>query len=524
MKNKLTIILFLLLGTVYSIFGQNITDALNYSSDSYQGTARFTSMSGAFGALGGDLSAIAVNPAGSAIFNNGHFSISFGSDSKANSASVLNSKNEFTKNNITLNQIGGVITFENLDKQTNWGKISLAITYNQTKNNFNEFSIYNFSNNNSIDSYFLNNANGLRLDQISAFDGESITDAYIDIGNIYGFSHQQAFLGYESFIIEPNEYTNDNSTYYSNIQPGLFNQTYRSIARGYNGKLTANIGMQYNKNIYVGVNLNSHFIDYDNYTIFSETNENGDPGQFRVNGVYFENRLSTLGEGFSAQFGMISKISDVVRIGFTYDSPTWFTISEETSQYLETSMIDELDESSLLVTNPNSINIYEDYELKMPSKITASGAFVFKNFGLISFDYSRQDYSSMKFKPENDNYFSNINQDINSTLKEINTYRVGAEIISDRFSFRGGYMTQDSPYNSSNVPHSASEDYDNNFDDSVSSFSLGIGYKLNQSTLDISFVKINKTNYKRLFDTGLTNQAKIDTDNTMITVSISTIF
>ena len=103
MKNKLTIILFLLLGTVYSIFGQNITDALNYSSDSYQGTARFTSMSGAFGALGGDLSAIAVNPAGSAIFNNGHFSISFGSDSKANSASVLNSKNEFTKNNITLN-------------------------------------------------------------------------------------------------------------------------------------------------------------------------------------------------------------------------------------------------------------------------------------------------------------------------------------------------------------------------------------------------------------------------------------
>ena len=143
----------------------------------------------------------------------------------------LNSKNEFTKNNITLNQIGGVITFENLDKQTNWGKISLGITYNQTKNNFNEFSIYNFSNNNSIDSYFLNNANGLRLDQISAFDGESITDAYIDIGNIYGFSHQQAFLGYESFIIEPNEYTNDNSTYYSNIQPGLFNQTYRSIAR-----------------------------------------------------------------------------------------------------------------------------------------------------------------------------------------------------------------------------------------------------------------------------------------------------
>ena len=100
----------------------------------------------------------------------------------------------------------------------------------------------------------------------------------------------------------------------------------------------------------------------------------------------------------------------------------------------------------------------------MPSKITASGAFVFKNFGLISFDYSRKDYGSMKFKPENDNYFSNLNQNINLSLTEINTYRIGAEIISDRFSFRGGYMTQDSPYNSSSSNTTAVA-YDNNVDD-----------------------------------------------------------
>ena len=74
-----------------------------------------------------------------------------------------------------------------------------------------------------------------------------------------------------------------------------------------------------------------------------------------------------------------------MRIGFTYDTPTWFTITEETTQYLETSMIDEFDENSLLVTNPNAINVYEDYTIQMPSKITASGAFVFKDFGLISF-------------------------------------------------------------------------------------------------------------------------------------------
>ena len=195
MKCKLKLFLIALIGTFSVIYSQNINDALNYSSNSYQGTARFNSMSGAFRALGGDLSAIAINPASSAILNDGHFALSFGSDNKSGNASILNSTNDYNKNNFTLNQIGGVINFENVDVDNKWKKITIGVSYNQSKNNFNEFSIFNFNNNNSIDSYFLNNAEGLRLDQISAFEGESITNAYVDIGNTYGYAHQQAFLG-----------------------------------------------------------------------------------------------------------------------------------------------------------------------------------------------------------------------------------------------------------------------------------------------------------------------------------------
>ena len=53
----------------YSIGAQGINEMINYSTSDLNGTARFKSMSGAFGALGGDLSAITINPAGSAIFN-----------------------------------------------------------------------------------------------------------------------------------------------------------------------------------------------------------------------------------------------------------------------------------------------------------------------------------------------------------------------------------------------------------------------------------------------------------------------
>ena len=49
---------------------QNITDAVRYSMTDLNGTARYRAMSGAFGALGGDLSSLNVNPAGSAVFLN----------------------------------------------------------------------------------------------------------------------------------------------------------------------------------------------------------------------------------------------------------------------------------------------------------------------------------------------------------------------------------------------------------------------------------------------------------------------
>ena len=51
-----------------TINAQYVSDGLRYSSGETQGTARFKAMGGAFGALGGDISAISINPAGAAIF------------------------------------------------------------------------------------------------------------------------------------------------------------------------------------------------------------------------------------------------------------------------------------------------------------------------------------------------------------------------------------------------------------------------------------------------------------------------
>ena len=64
---KIALIIFSFV--VYNVSAQNYKDALRYSTEDLSGTARFKGMSGAFGAIGGDFSAISINPAGSSVFS-----------------------------------------------------------------------------------------------------------------------------------------------------------------------------------------------------------------------------------------------------------------------------------------------------------------------------------------------------------------------------------------------------------------------------------------------------------------------
>ncbi len=393
-------LLFIGVLSMSTVYAQDITDAVRYASDEIQGTARFRGMSGAFGALGGDMSAVSLNPAGSAIFNNSHTSLSLSNFDVDNKTTYFNNSNSSSNSNFEMNQAGAAFVFNNYNSDSPWRKFVLGFAYEQTQNYDTRFFASGVSNT-SIDSYFLANAQGLRLDEISAFPDESITDAYREIGNLFGFANQQAFLGFESFILEPDTNDDANTLYTSNIAPGSFNQEYSYASTGYNGKFTVNLAMQYEDNLFLGINLNSHFINYKRSTFLFE--ENSNLGSL-VNEVGFENNLSTIGNGFSFQLGGIAKLNDMVRVGITYDSPTWYTISEETTQYLSTVRDDN--GPVTLALDPQVVNVFPDYKLQTPSKVTGSLALIFDKKGLISFDYSRKDYGNTKFTPQSDSFFA----------------------------------------------------------------------------------------------------------------------
>ena len=128
---KLLILSIGLLSTSY-ILAQDITDAVRYSMDEIQGTARFKAMSGAFGALGGDMSSVNINPAGSAIFNLSHASLSLGIFNTKNDIDYFDGKNSSSNSNFGLNQLGAAFVFENTNVNSDWKKFSLSVAYDRS--------------------------------------------------------------------------------------------------------------------------------------------------------------------------------------------------------------------------------------------------------------------------------------------------------------------------------------------------------------------------------------------------------
>jgi hypothetical protein len=105
-------LLLILLGITTSVVhSQDITDALRFAQVNLKGTARFSAMGGAFGALGGDFSSLNVNPAGSAIFNNNQIALTFNSFGIKNNSSYFGTKTSEKNSSSDLNEFGAVYGF-----------------------------------------------------------------------------------------------------------------------------------------------------------------------------------------------------------------------------------------------------------------------------------------------------------------------------------------------------------------------------------------------------------------------------
>src|SRR5690554_6176112 len=89
-----TALFFTMLCTSFAAYAQSPYEALRYSESTFLGTSRGRALSGAVGALGGDFSAIGVNPGGIGVYRKSELVISLGVQGRRNYSDYGNSKTD----------------------------------------------------------------------------------------------------------------------------------------------------------------------------------------------------------------------------------------------------------------------------------------------------------------------------------------------------------------------------------------------------------------------------------------------
>ncbi|WP_420574517.1 OmpP1/FadL family transporter [Kordia sp.] len=485
---------------------QNVDDIVRFSSEDLNGTARFKAMSGAFGALGGDFSAFSINPAGSAIFSTSEVTVSLSNYNNDNDVSYFNSTVNRNDSEFDLNQAGIVFVFNNMDNG-DWRKISLGLNVQNNGNYYNNYLAAGRNNNSrGIADYFVILANGQFLGDIAQQIDESDTDTYLFLGENIGFEAQQGFLGYEGFIINPVTNDNDNTAYTSNADySDGADHEYLVQTSGFNRKYTFNVAAQYRNNLYLGLNINSHDVDYRERKVLTESPVNLGSG---LQYAEFSNELYTYGTGISFQVGAILKLQNI-RLGGSYQSPTWYSLNDELIQGLSTDFRNPTSPTEILRRDifPNVVNAYREHRIVSPGNITGSFAYIFGKKGLISFDYSLKDYANAKLRPTND--FLATNNNIETQLQAASTYRIGGEYRIKQFSLRGGYRFEESPYQ------------DGTTIGDLEGYSLGLGYNFGSLAIDLAYDRSEQVRNPQLFQVGLVDRANINNINSNVTLSVS---
>ena len=483
-----------------SIQAQETTpeDALRLAVDNLTGTARFRAMGGAFGAVGGDLSSINVNPAGSLFFNNNFGTVTGSVYNAKNKSKYFGKYTNDNDNTLDINQIGAVFIFKDIKNSKNdWKKIAFALNY-ENSNNFNN-SLFSAGTNpyNSIGNYFLDIAQGIQTNVLTNYN-------YYDLN----FYQQQAYLGYDTYIFEASNTTPNNTSYYTNIPTGgNYYQENQVLTTGYNGKLTANFSAAYKDKLFLGGNLNFHFVNIQKtFSVYeSNTNPVYDTGS-TITEILFENQLATTGSGFSLNLGAIVKPIESLRIGLSYESPTWYRLTDELQQQLSTHSLNNPDNNEY----PKSFHepvTYLPYKIQTPGKWTGSLAYIFGKKGLISADISTKDYSATTFRPKND--YVGINNYMRNALKDAIEVRVGGEYRIQQVSLRAGYRFEESPYK-----------VDQTFGD-LTGYTGGLGYTFDDSRIDLAYSYDHRNFNQAFLSSGMTDPARIRRHNNNITVSYS---
>ncbi|MBT5787667.1 MAG: hypothetical protein HOI14_01210, partial [Flavobacteriaceae bacterium] len=255
-KIRLFALVFSTLLSSNMMLGQSVGEVVRYGFEQLNGSARYQAMGGAFGALGGDLSAIANNPAGSSVFAFNEAGASIGIQSFSTDANYLGGSSNIEKSSFDINQAGLVLVLTN--PSSKWDKVAFGFN-TQTLSNYDKNLFAQGTNTNrGLEDYFLQNATGITF---NTFDlNNNADDEYSFLGSRFGYATQQAYMGLYTYTITHDDLNNAYNA--DGLVGGGIKQTFEYNTSGRQQLYNLNFSGRYMEKLSLGLNINLYAIDY----------------------------------------------------------------------------------------------------------------------------------------------------------------------------------------------------------------------------------------------------------------------
>ncbi|AIM36570.1 hypothetical protein ACFX5U_06260 [Sphingobacterium sp. SG20118] len=440
----------LAVGMVGTANAQYTEDVLLFSQGDNGGTARFKAMGGASTALGGDISSITGNPAGLGFYNQSDASATFRFQNNKNKSNYFGNKSDSKTDNFNIDN-GGIVfhmptTKYGGDLTRGWLNFNVGIAYNRT-------NLFN----NKLDYQGINSDN-------------SITHAYAD--QMFDQNGSEWANDLNSSLMF-DKTTGKDKNFYFPLAEGRDNEQLNSVwTKGGKSETALSFGSNYSNKFYIGATFSLTDFRYEKSAVFTEYGMtktakgiealNPDskylkPGSTESEFVDVDYELFdhygqvTQGSGFDFKLGMIYKATPSLSLGFTAKTPTFMSITDESTAYTDINYFKPEAGTSFHDYGSKYYDSSYDYNLQTPYKLSA-GVTQYFGAGLLTAEVEFVDYASMRWRDVN-NYNKADEKQMNANIKD--TYqaafnvRVGGEVLFDQvFSGRAGFNYNGNPYKS----------------------------------------------------------------------------
>ncbi len=429
------------------VWSQSVWDAYKYSQQFNEGTARSAAMGNAMVALGGDIGALSINPATSAVYRY-HELVFTPSLTIANSSTNYNtpdngifSSNE-NKTRFGVPNFGYIGSFETGRKNHGLINLNVGLAFNRVNNFTSRMSAGGRTAKSSWLASLAQNTNGIHAQNMDMNDH---TDPFFN-----STASWTSILGWNTTLLDtlpdsPIDYigATENINGYNIAVGGDLDQHYTKETLGNISEAVINFGGNISNKFFFGINIGIQSIWYKYSETYSETAVNASQFQSGFSSFSHHYKYSTSGTGVNLKAGIIYLPVKGLRIGASISTPTWMYLHEEWDERMSSNFTDGYSQKLM-----SPLGVY-DYRLNTPFRWNVGLAYTLKQIGVISVDYENVNYSKTKLKdPDNGMAFTNENNEFIQNFGSSDIIRAGLEIrFMPQATFRAGYQYYTSGYN-----------------------------------------------------------------------------